>query len=360
VGKLFRGVLRSSACASLALLAGTGSALGDLIAVTEGARYVVIRDGEVVEPCSTYRGGGVVVAGASRLSDGAAVIAYSLDPIVADTQIDSGVDVLTNGCVIEASARFGTRQFSGLAVGPKDDIWVSDAWTDELLNIDPVAGSVERTLRLAGNVGSLQTIDSGGRFYLLGGNPLGVRILDRQGALVQDVPVGTSFISAVRVGRRGDLWILDGLEVQHLSRAGDLLDAFPASNVGGGFAFDERTGRLWISTMTGEGTPGVLNVTATGQITNLVLADELRDSPPVALALIGAVPSASGSDNGGCQIPARRSESSCGVPYLLIVAVIGWLNARRPWSRRQAGSQCGLDLRSNSALQPTRARGPRG
>ncbi|MEO8604612.1 MAG: hypothetical protein ABI629_18740 [bacterium] len=299
----------------------------DLIALTEGARYVVVRDGDVVEYCTTYRGGGVAVVGAARRSDGAAVIAYSLDPVPEDP-IDSAVDVLAAGCAIESTARFGSRQFSGLAIGPDDDIWVSDAWNGELLNIDPEAGSVKRTLALAGNAGRLQAIDDRGRFYLV--KRRGVRILNRDGAVVRDIPVDVPFISAVRIGRSGDLWILAGLEMQHLSPAGELLDAFPADNVGGGLALDERAGRLWVSTMTGEGTPGVLAFTTSGQIENLVLADALRDSAPVEVALIGAMPSvAASSDNGGCQISPQRGRSPGRATYLWLVAGAGWWIARR-------------------------------
>jgi hypothetical protein len=259
-------------------------------------------------------------------SDGRVVVGYTTDP-GPDSQIDSVFEVQGQDCEVEAAFRYRNRQFSGLAVGPDNSVWVSDVFTNaELLKINPDTGDVEARVEV-GALSIVRTVDAQGQVYLGVGS--GTRVLSADGQVLREVPA-----SFRQIDRAGHLWRLGINEVFELTADGRELRRFPVGSFGGGFTLG-KSDRLWVG--TGDDPPAVAEYTRRGRFVRNVILDvpELNQAPPAQLVFTSA---GAGNDAGGTGDGCNATPSGAGSHSgagVFALGILAWI------VRRSVRVRCG-------------------
>lgn len=287
-----------------------------VLAVGHDGRQALVRDGAVIQSCPNGASTDTVAVGAAPWAGDRAVIAYAV--VDSDGQATSDIELLSGLCVVEAVARFSGRQFSGVAANSQGELWVSDVWAGELLEIDPHRGSILRSLPLP-VTGALKAIDSGGRFYIA--NSVGLTILNSHGATIRGTRLPA--VNGFDLGSKADMWVLSGTTVFHLSGL-DLLGWFVLSSAGSALTWDANAERLWVGTLTSEGVPSVLQLSADGARLGELPIPAFEASAPVSLAIVGwDAPTVPEGD--GCQVvPVRQGYQGSLWPWICVAVAMAY------------------------------------
>jgi len=189
----------------------------------------------------------------------------------------SGIDVLSPEGNPAARVLFSNHSFDGIALTEADHVWVSDSFTNRLLQIDMASGAISHEIALGG-VERLHDIDANGFFYFTTSpapNRVVIRVRSPDGSRVRDIELEDRISSGVRIDRDGHLKVVAGSRILYtLLSDGEVVDTAEVEGVSSHTFVLTPDRTAWFGTPDFEA-PAVAEVAADGTTLRTITLPDL-------------------------------------------------------------------------------------